>query len=1069
MANPKVEYEIHSKDKSKEGISSASKSLSNFGNVIGSAFKGIAIAAGAITGAMTAIGIAVSKVTDIYGKQEKAEIKLYAAAMNNPLINGTAVRGLMDYASALQTTSEYGDEALIPLMAMGVAMGHSQETIKGVSEAAIDLAAATGMSLDGAFKQLYKTFGGLSGELGESIPAMRELTAEQLKAGAAVELIKKQYGGLGEAVATSTAGIKEQTKNIFGDMMEDVGSAFAPLQNIMLKKLQPVFNSIGDWFNENGDKITNFFLHFGEIARLTFARVKKSLEIAFSWEGVVNSTQAIWAYIKSTFISIAKFLLSVMTSIGVTLWTPIKAGLDWVIYGLKVAWTAMINGLASGIDWLVANPINAIAVAFKTVVNAIGEAIQWILNGIITLINGVIDGLNMVIKGAHDATQTLKHPLNADKREKFSGGIGQVGKMNIEWLDPKKHERLTSGLLKFVSKIDEIPKPTTTWHEIYDTIKDTWVETAGVGKETITDLFSSLTTLGGELAEPFKLGFAGFTDKFIAILEQDLPPEAQSAVAALAAKLDELKTPPKDVSWDAWVKYLKEIWAKMKTSFNGFVSEIKTSFGKIKQGLGNTVDFIKGAFHDPKAVIAQAGFALVDIFKGIGGKTKQEGEKSSSILGNIFNGLGSTMSSLFSFITDGVKNTEGFQQIMEQLNSIITTLFEHFISPLVIAVQPLIDAIIRIVQTFLTALQPAMDFFAQMLVSLAPVVDALRPLFEEIGNLVTSLLPIIQSFVNMFISLLLPIIDVLVQALQIVADVMVMLQPVFEAIFNMVVSILTPIIEFISHILKIIAPVLEMISQILVALAPIFEALGVLIGGILGPALEFIANLIGAILAPVITIITDILTVLAPIFNIFAVIMKAITPIFSVLFSILNILLLPLQILSFLIELLNPIFEMLAAVLVFITPVFEFLGYIVDAVTRPFEFLGDLLTWLGEGLKALGQTIWYLITFQWDKMGEIEWPSAFDSDAFDKPLSNGQDTSGSLTLKDIVLPDTGTGIGSGSPSSPGAGATYGSPSNYHINVTVNAEAIIGEPGLEEFALMINDYINSAVARGTATR
>lgn len=90
-------------------------------------------------------------------------------------------------------------------------------------QAAIDLSAATGLSLEGSIKNLGKTFAGLTGELGESIPALRSLTAEQLKSGAAVQLILDRFGGSALAQVQTFSGAIEQTSNIFGDLQETIG------------------------------------------------------------------------------------------------------------------------------------------------------------------------------------------------------------------------------------------------------------------------------------------------------------------------------------------------------------------------------------------------------------------------------------------------------------------------------------------------------------------------------------------------------------------------------------------------------------------------------------------------------------------------------------------------------------------------------------------------------------------------------------------------------------------------------------------------------------------------------
>ena len=49
--------------------------------------------------------------------------------------------------------------------------------------------------------QLAKTYSGQRGEMGELVPAIREMSSEQLQHGEAVKFVLEQYKGLSEAAA----------------------------------------------------------------------------------------------------------------------------------------------------------------------------------------------------------------------------------------------------------------------------------------------------------------------------------------------------------------------------------------------------------------------------------------------------------------------------------------------------------------------------------------------------------------------------------------------------------------------------------------------------------------------------------------------------------------------------------------------------------------------------------------------------------------------------------------------------------------------------------------------------
>lgn len=180
--------------------------------------------AGAVAVANTAVKV-INDLTASYKTQIKAETQLESAAKNNPYLDSSSVDVLKDYASELQNLGTVGDEELLPMMAKLAAAGRTQEEIMSVMSAATDMAASGAFSMDSAVQSLSKSFGGLAGELGESIPEIKALTAEELKNGGAVKLLAGRYKGIAAEVAAAT-GTAEQLGNAFGDLKEELGAPF---------------------------------------------------------------------------------------------------------------------------------------------------------------------------------------------------------------------------------------------------------------------------------------------------------------------------------------------------------------------------------------------------------------------------------------------------------------------------------------------------------------------------------------------------------------------------------------------------------------------------------------------------------------------------------------------------------------------------------------------------------------------------------------------------------------------------------------------------------------------------
>ena len=170
-----------SKSAQESSFSKLSKSVAAFGTT----FK-------LATDAVKKVNESIKENIELSRKQQQAETQLAAAAKNNPYLTEASVIQLKKYAGELQSISTIGDEELLPMMAQLASAGRTQEEIQNIMSAALNVSANGAMSLESAVKNLNKTFSGLSGELGESVPAIKNLTKEELQNGKAVEVLANQ-------------------------------------------------------------------------------------------------------------------------------------------------------------------------------------------------------------------------------------------------------------------------------------------------------------------------------------------------------------------------------------------------------------------------------------------------------------------------------------------------------------------------------------------------------------------------------------------------------------------------------------------------------------------------------------------------------------------------------------------------------------------------------------------------------------------------------------------------------------------------------------------------------------
>lgn len=206
-------------------------------------FNSFTRAGSVVTGAMKKVNAALNECAELYNKQAKAETLLETAAKNNPYLNDVSVKQLKEFAGQLQNIGTVGDEELLPFMAQLASAGRTQSEIQQIMSAALDISAAGVMSMESAVKNLNKTFSGLSGELGENIPQIKELTTDQLKHGDAVKIVADQYRGMSKATTEKTGGWI-QFKNTMGDLKEVIGSGFASAKNSAGSLLNSFLSSV---------------------------------------------------------------------------------------------------------------------------------------------------------------------------------------------------------------------------------------------------------------------------------------------------------------------------------------------------------------------------------------------------------------------------------------------------------------------------------------------------------------------------------------------------------------------------------------------------------------------------------------------------------------------------------------------------------------------------------------------------------------------------------------------------------------------------------------------------------
>ena len=202
-------------------------SLANVGLAVGGVVGAFKLATGVVKKFAKAIG----ECTEAYKTQAIAENQLRQAVNNNPYVTGETTKALLDFASAIQKTSNYGDEELIPFMTKLISSGRNEAETMKIMQTAIDMSATGAMSLDQAVTQLNATMNGSVGRLGQQNAELKNLSKEELEAGKAVDILSEKFKGQSELSQDSS----KQLKNAWGDLKETIGATFEKALSPMRK------------------------------------------------------------------------------------------------------------------------------------------------------------------------------------------------------------------------------------------------------------------------------------------------------------------------------------------------------------------------------------------------------------------------------------------------------------------------------------------------------------------------------------------------------------------------------------------------------------------------------------------------------------------------------------------------------------------------------------------------------------------------------------------------------------------------------------------------------------------
>ena len=191
------------------------------------------------------------------GRLEAANDKLRVGLANVANTTEGVTQRLVDYSSALQKVTAFGDEMITTGMVQFTTFGLNEQAIKSLTPQVLNVARAI-QTASGAMpdlNSLFIAFGKATttgiGTLTRYGVVLTEAEREQLKLmdanESAVEIAKileRQYGGLADAYAKTTAGMLEAAAAARGDAAEALGEVLAPAVLAVSKGLKVMFEAM---------------------------------------------------------------------------------------------------------------------------------------------------------------------------------------------------------------------------------------------------------------------------------------------------------------------------------------------------------------------------------------------------------------------------------------------------------------------------------------------------------------------------------------------------------------------------------------------------------------------------------------------------------------------------------------------------------------------------------------------------------------------------------------------------------------------------------------------------------
>lgn len=193
------------------------------------------------------------EAVEAYGKQEDAINKLEQAIRATGDTSASSVEELVSFGDELEQTSKLSGEAILSQLAFAKSLGQTNKQAKDTVQAAAELTATFGGSLEQNVSLLGKTFQGTAGKLSVLVPELKSLTKAQLEAGDAADLILQKFGGAAASEIDSYTGSIHASDNAYDALSKSIGGVIVDVLH-----LKDINNFLAEVYNTLTEKVLGF-------------------------------------------------------------------------------------------------------------------------------------------------------------------------------------------------------------------------------------------------------------------------------------------------------------------------------------------------------------------------------------------------------------------------------------------------------------------------------------------------------------------------------------------------------------------------------------------------------------------------------------------------------------------------------------------------------------------------------------------------------------------------------------------------------------------------------------------